>query len=37
MKRRRFSAEAEWLLLTSLLVVGTLSGVAAILLDAFGQ
>ncbi len=37
MKRRRLSAEAEWLLLSSMLVVGTVLGVVAILVDAFGR
>jgi hypothetical protein len=37
MKRRRLSAEAEWLLLTSLLVIGTLLGATVVLLDAFGR
>lgn len=37
MKRRRLSAEAEWLLLNSLLVGAVLLGAAAILLDAFAR
>lgn len=37
MKRRRMSAEAEWLLLNSLLVVAVLLGATAIVLDAVGR